>query len=121
MAITVILLLFVLPLLIGSQLLLNATAPTATPAATIAPDGTDIEVLFKLIMEQVSKIQNNEITDYGYTRMIFVILIIFFIFSIKSKIYRLLSCVKKKKKSLAGECALENITIRELNYNVNQH
>ncbi|QWO71680.1 hypothetical protein [Orgyia pseudotsugata single capsid nuclopolyhedrovirus] len=77
----------------------------------------DIDAVFAVIMEEINKIQKNEITDYGYTRMIFIILILFFIFSLKAKLYKILTCFKKKTKP--DECALETITIRELNYNVN--
>ncbi|ACO53579.1 unknown [Euproctis pseudoconspersa nucleopolyhedrovirus] len=109
MAITLVFLLFWRSVLATTATVLNATAP--------AED--DVAVLFNLIMQQVGKIQKNEISDFGYTKLIFALLILSFIFSIKSQIYKLLTCAKRKKKLKSDDCALETITIKEFNYNVN--
>ncbi|ABY65857.1 hypothetical protein [Orgyia leucostigma nucleopolyhedrovirus] len=101
-----------------NQLIMNLTSVNANSGNDNDDKATnDIDTLFTVIMEEINKIQKNEITDYGYTRMIFIVLILFFIFSIKAKLYKILTCFKKKVKHEEG--ALETITIRELNYNVN--
>lgn len=96
----------------SNQLLLNATNNQENN------DIKELDTLFNMIMEEISKIQKNEVTDYGYTRMIFIILILFFIFSIKTKLYKIITCCKRMKPD-SKDAALEKITIQELNYIIN--
>ncbi|AGR56886.1 HESP124 [Hemileuca sp. nucleopolyhedrovirus] len=79
----------------------------------------EIYELFKIISSELSKIEENENADDGYMRLIFIIVILILIVSIKAKIYKMLTCFKRKKP--VHDSALEKITIRELNYNINNN
>ncbi|AHH82714.1 ORF-125 [Buzura suppressaria nucleopolyhedrovirus] len=99
----------------SNQLWLNAT----TINSDDKDDNTEeLDSLFNIVMGEISKIQKNETTDNGYIRMIFIILILFFIFSIKTKIYKIFTCCKRLKPT-PNDTALEKITIQELNYIIN--
>lgn len=76
----------------------------------------DVDKLLQLIMNEVTKIEKNEETDYGYTKMIFIALIMMGILLIKTKIYKISTCFKKRKKT--ENETLEKITIQEFNYNI---
>ncbi|AIU41359.1 orf120 [Sucra jujuba nucleopolyhedrovirus] len=110
--------LFVLCLFDNSKqiLLLNATG------GEIEDENRDIDHLFNMIMVEVTKIQKNESNDYSYTRIIFILLIVFFIITLKIKLYKYMNCNRKRAATpaLAEEkVPLEKITIKELNYNFN--
>jgi hypothetical protein len=105
MAIFIIVLLM---LLRDSDQLLNST-----------DNSNDIDALFNMIMNEISNIQKHEVSDNSYTRMIFILLIMLLLFSFKTKLYKMMTCFKKKPMS--EDCALEKITIKELNYNVTQN
>nr|ADV91250.1 hypothetical protein [Spodoptera frugiperda multiple nucleopolyhedrovirus]AFH58977.1 hypothetical protein Sf19 [Spodoptera frugiperda multiple nucleopolyhedrovirus]QED40219.1 hypothetical protein [Spodoptera frugiperda multiple nucleopolyhedrovirus]QRN46131.1 Sf19 [Spodoptera frugiperda multiple nucleopolyhedrovirus] len=79
----------------------------------------DIETVFAIIMEEISKIEKTENSDVSYTKIIIGILVLMALFTLKTKIYRMSSCLRKKRLYKAREeIPLENITIQELNYNV---
>ncbi len=82
-------------------------------------NNNDIDALFSMIMNEISNIQKHEVSDNSYTRMIFILLIMLLLFSFKTKLYKIMTCFKKKRTS--EDCALEKITIKELNYNVTQN
>ncbi|AKC91633.1 hypothetical protein [Lambdina fiscellaria nucleopolyhedrovirus] len=81
----------------------------------------NIDNLFAMILEEMNKIKKNEDTDYSYTKIIMIILCLLLIFSLKTKMYRLSQCFKKKhtNNSNKDNALLEKITIQEFNYNVN--
>ncbi|AAQ88178.1 hypothetical protein [Ectropis obliqua nucleopolyhedrovirus] len=81
----------------------------------------DIDELLNIIMAEMAKIQKTEVSDTGYTKMIFIILILLLIISLKTKIYKLLTCMKKKPQhSKDDDVMLDKITIGEFNYNINR-
>ncbi|UOQ18894.1 hypothetical protein [Olene mendosa nucleopolyhedrovirus] len=82
----------------------------------------DIDALFALIMVELQKIQNSEISDFSYTKLILILLILIMLYSLKTKLYKLSMCCNKKKHrdDKCQQAPLENITIQEFNYNVTE-
>ena len=81
----------------------------------------DISSLFITIMNEIGKIEKIESNDISYTKMIFGVLILIALFTVKTKLYRISTCCLQRKnhKSHGDEVIpLENITIQELNYNI---
>ncbi|AXU41616.1 ORF18 [Spodoptera eridania nucleopolyhedrovirus] len=84
----------------------------------------DIDNIFAVIMDEISKIEKTESSDVNYTKIIIGLLILITLFTLKTKIYRISTCWRRKKQRNlkngggADEIPLENITIQELNYNV---
>lgn len=85
----------------------------------------DIDNIFAVIMNEISKIEKSESSDVNYTKIIIGLLVLITLFTLKTKIYRVSTCCWCRKKSLLQRRLttldaqpLENITIQELNYNV---
>ncbi|QNV47776.1 hypothetical protein [Alphabaculovirus altersperidaniae] len=87
----------------------------------------DIDSIFAIIMNEISKIEKTESSDVNYTKIIIGLLILITIFTLKTKIYRISTCWRRKKQQrrwfksyndVNDDAPLENITIQELNYNV---
>lgn len=91
-----------------------------TTTTTTTTTNHDIDKLLEVIMDQVSKIEKNELADNGYTRIILIFLILIFVLLIKTKIYKLSTCFNKRKSPVeAHPVALDKITIQEYTYNIN--
>nr|QBI90354.1 hypothetical protein [Trichoplusia ni single nucleopolyhedrovirus] len=58
----------------------------------------DIDRVFDLILDEITKIEENEADDFNYTRLIFFILLLIIIILIKTRLYRYLLCCKNRRK-----------------------
>lgn len=59
----------------------------------------DIDKVIDLILDEVTKIEESELTDYNYTRLIFFILLLIIIILVKSRLYKaLFNCCCRPKK-----------------------
>ncbi|AAY84070.1 ORF-139 peptide [Chrysodeixis chalcites nucleopolyhedrovirus] len=64
----------------------------------------DIDRVFDLILDEITKIEENEADDFNYTRLIFFILLLIIIILIKTRLYRYLLCCKNcRKKAMTIE------------------
>ncbi|AYN44974.1 se14 [Alphabaculovirus alterspexiguae] len=84
----------------------------------------DLNKIFSLIIRELAKNENN---DFGMTtKIILGILVFMAFFTLKTKIYRLSTCLRRKKQRKINteednsSEALEKITIKEINYNHNE-
>lgn len=75
---------------------MSETIIDSSSVAKATPD--DVDKILQIIMNEVTKIEKNEETDYGYTKMIFFALIMIGVLLIKTKLYKISACFKKKKK-----------------------
>ncbi|ADD73842.1 ORF133 [Lymantria xylina nucleopolyhedrovirus] len=101
----------------------NDTTPTLHRSLSADAEAPrDIDALFALIMVELQKIQNSEISDFSYTKLILILLILIMLYSLKTKLYKLSMCCNKKKRrdDKRQQAPLENITIQEFNYNVTE-
>ncbi len=70
----------------------------------------DIDKVIDLILDEVTKIEESELTDYNYTRLIFFILLLIIIILVKSRLYRSLfnCCCRRKKREHHADIDDEN-------------
>ncbi|QEI03632.1 hypothetical protein [Rachiplusia nu nucleopolyhedrovirus] len=87
--------------LLIAVLISNATSLNST--------ADDIDKVIDLILDEVTKIEESELTDYNYTRLIFFILLLIIIILVKSRLYKALfnCCCRRKKLEMIPE-NLEN-------------
>lgn len=101
-------------------------------------NNNELDRLLVLIMNEISKIQQTEVADYSYSRIILLVLIMAFIYSIRTRLHKMLhSCFRSSQQkndqqvnsgatgsligredSLSTVAALDKITIQKLNYMV---
>ncbi|QAT90302.1 hypothetical protein KM622_gp016 [Spodoptera exempta nucleopolyhedrovirus] len=84
----------------------------------------DLNKIFTLIIKEIDNLAKNENNDFGMTKIILGLLVFIALFTLKTKIYRLSTCLRRKKqRNEDGDTcseALEKITIKEINYNHNE-
>nr|AMO27620.1 hypothetical protein [Lymantria dispar multiple nucleopolyhedrovirus]QCQ67692.1 hypothetical protein [Lymantria dispar multiple nucleopolyhedrovirus] len=102
----------------------NDTTAVTTLHRSLSADAEaarDIDALFALIMVELQKIHSSELSDFSYTKLILILLILIMLYSLKTKLYKLsMCCNKKRDDAKRQQTPLENITIQEFNYNVTE-
>nr|AOL57135.1 hypothetical protein [Chrysodeixis includens nucleopolyhedrovirus]AOL57276.1 hypothetical protein [Chrysodeixis includens nucleopolyhedrovirus]QGW49264.1 hypothetical protein [Chrysodeixis includens nucleopolyhedrovirus]QGW49404.1 hypothetical protein [Chrysodeixis includens nucleopolyhedrovirus]QGW49544.1 hypothetical protein [Chrysodeixis includens nucleopolyhedrovirus] len=78
------------------HLLFAVLISNATRLNSTAHD--DIDRVFDLILDEITKIEESEADDFNYTRLIFFILLLIIIILIKTRLYRHLLCCKSRRK-----------------------